>query len=424
MNRLTGTLMLLVAMGFAPLAVAQVTPLVEAVLEPEEVAVGESATFRVTVLVPTWFTGPPEYPSFELPNAIVRLPADSSYPTNERVDGETWSGIVREYQVTPMVGARFRFEDRKMVVRFPDPDTNEPVETEVTVPAVELLSTVPPGAENLQPYIGGKSMVLEQTIEGELEGLEAGDAVVVRYTATLDGMPSNFLPPLAPEISVPGLRSYADEPVFSDEEVASRSERVTYLFEGGGDFEIPGLVIDWWNLEQGKVESAITDAIVISVAGEPATDATTSAEDEVREWQWRRLIWPLFLLALLVAAGIRYAPRWLAHRQARRIAYEASEGYAYQQVCELITKNDPAEVHASLMRWQRKAIPRMSMQRFADAYGNSEFSELLGRLGASLYAGRPGAPNLSELGKQFSDARSRWLQVDQADDPVLPPLNP
>ena len=34
------------------------------------------------------------------------------------------------------------------------------------------------------------------TVEGDLETLEAGDALVVRYTAKLDGMPAVFLPEL------------------------------------------------------------------------------------------------------------------------------------------------------------------------------------------------------------------------------------
>jgi len=59
-------------------ALAQGQPIVRAEVTPETVNVGESAELTITVLVPTWFTRPSTYPSFELANAITRLPADSS----------------------------------------------------------------------------------------------------------------------------------------------------------------------------------------------------------------------------------------------------------------------------------------------------------------------------------------------------------
>jgi len=46
------------------------TPIVRVDLDPDTVAVGQSARMRVTVLVPTWFPQPPVYPDFELANAI------------------------------------------------------------------------------------------------------------------------------------------------------------------------------------------------------------------------------------------------------------------------------------------------------------------------------------------------------------------
>ena len=64
-------------------------PKVRIEIEPETVSVGQSARLRVTVLVPTWFTAPPVYPTFEKVNAITRLPPDSSFPTSERVGGES-----------------------------------------------------------------------------------------------------------------------------------------------------------------------------------------------------------------------------------------------------------------------------------------------------------------------------------------------
>ena len=60
------------------LAQDQPDPIIRVSLEPEAVNVGEAAELRITVLGPTWFPEPPEFPSFEVPNALVRLPPNSS----------------------------------------------------------------------------------------------------------------------------------------------------------------------------------------------------------------------------------------------------------------------------------------------------------------------------------------------------------
>ena len=50
---------------------AATEPVVRVAVMPDTVRVGEAAELQVTVLVPTWFTKPPVYPSFELANAIT-----------------------------------------------------------------------------------------------------------------------------------------------------------------------------------------------------------------------------------------------------------------------------------------------------------------------------------------------------------------
>ena len=77
-------------LGYASVAIAQDTPVVRVDVTPKEISVGEPIRLRVTVLGPTWFPQPPVFPSFEITNAIVRLPPDSSRGISERVGQEIW----------------------------------------------------------------------------------------------------------------------------------------------------------------------------------------------------------------------------------------------------------------------------------------------------------------------------------------------
>jgi len=168
--------LLLLASGGS--AVAQ-DPIVRLSVTPEDVAVGESAQMQVTVLVPTWFSEPPVYPSFELANSIVRLPPDSSYPTSERVGRETWSGIVRNYRVYPLISGRFRLGGQGVRVSYANPGS-APIAVDVPLPEATLSATVPQGAEELDPYLAGRSLMLTRDVEGDLDDLEAAGELPMR----------------------------------------------------------------------------------------------------------------------------------------------------------------------------------------------------------------------------------------------------
>lgn len=176
----------ILALALSGAAWGQTQPVVRAKVTPESVVVGEAAELTITVLVPTWFTRPPVYPSFELANAMTRLPADSSYPIRERVGNESWSGIVRTYEINPMLGATYRLAGQTINVTFANPGS-DPVSVEAEVPEIVLRGAVPQGAESLDPYIAGRDLSLSLEVEGELDELEAGDAIVLTYRAELDG---------------------------------------------------------------------------------------------------------------------------------------------------------------------------------------------------------------------------------------------
>ena len=191
-----GLLALLCGLGVIAPASAQQVPIVRMEIEPEVVSVGEPVELRITVLAPTWFPKPPVYPSFELANVMTRVSPDGSYPISERVGAESWSGILRSYEIYPLIGATYRFDAKTVTVTWADPNTRSPLTKEVGLPAVEFRAAVPSGAELLDPYLAGRAFTITREIEGEVDGLSVGDALVVHYTAELAGLAAVFLPPM------------------------------------------------------------------------------------------------------------------------------------------------------------------------------------------------------------------------------------
>ena len=139
---------------FSAIAAAEEGPIVRAEVTPTTVAVGETIELRVSVLVPTWFTRPPIYPNIELANAITRLPDDSSFSMRERVGNDSWSGIVRSYEILPLFGANYRLSGQSMSISYANPGS-DPITVDVDVPEVSFQGSVPAGGPP-RPSAGGR----------------------------------------------------------------------------------------------------------------------------------------------------------------------------------------------------------------------------------------------------------------------------
>ena len=405
-------------------AMADNTPIVEVEITPAQVMVGESIQLRVTVLGPTWFPQPPEYPSFEITNAVVRLPPDSSRPTRQRVGSETWTGIVRNYEVIPLIGARYQLGDQEIQITYANPENvSARLSATVKLPPIEFAAVVPQGAESLNPYIAGRELSLVREFEGDASSFEAGDALVVRYTAKLDGLPSMFLPDLMPAIEMPGVSVYADRPEFSDDELASRSEKLTFVFEAGGDFEIPGASLDWWNSETSSIETASVPSMTVSVVGPPLAIATTS-DEAVEPNRWRQA--GLVLLATLAFLVLRRLLTGLSLRKHEREQIRlASEAYAFEQLHDAIRSEDLHLTYERLLAWLDRLDGSADALGFAGRFGDTNLQNLVTQLSSTLYSNSDDNLDVRQLAKPLNKARSRFLdEARQQAHTMLPNLNP
>jgi len=402
-------------------ALGQVQPVVRVEVTPETVIVGESAQVTITVLVPTWFTRPPVYPAFELANAMTRLPPDSSYPIRERVGNESWSGIVRSYEVYPLLGASYRISEQAITVTYAHPGSS-PVTVDVDVPDIQFRGQVPTGAEQLNPYLAGRRLTLSRDIDGDLSELEAGDALVIRYMAELDGLPAIFLPPLAPDLKFDGVSVYADAPKVEDDAVARRSEKLTLVFDAGGEFSVPDIELSFWNTESESVESVTAEGFSISVAGLPVEPPVTDAVTDRR--------WPQILALLLTALAMllvlcRWAPTGARYYRDAAERRRQTERHAFTQLEKAIASRRPEPVYHALLAWLERLQPGMNARSFARAYGDASLLAAIDALSAGIYKDAAEGIDMGSLRTGLATARKLFLQQrSPRGRPSLPPLNP
>ena len=405
---------------------AEDTPIVRVVVEPGVVQVGETVNVQIMVLSPTWFPKPPAFPSFELPNLITRLPPDSSYPISERVNGKTWSGIVRNYQMFPLLGATFILAGEVIGVTYADLETSRPVRATVVVPTIEFSAVVPPGAASLNPYIAGKNFTLTREIEGDPAKLEVGDALILRYIAELEGMPAIFLPPITKQLeqrlkNADGVSVYPNEPKIEEEQTATRTEVITLVFEKGGNFVVPELWFDWWNSSSRAVERVSVPELRLSVRG--PSPSSTITEPALTAIPWRLLFGiGMALLAGTVlwrsGAGLR---AWLARQRAER---RLSESYAYKFLIKEITNKDINQTHQWLSVWVNRLSPDVDVYQFVSLYGDDGLAKQIERLGREIYGEDSALVDWRVLESGIGASRSEFRRNTAVKPIVLPPLNP
>ena len=423
---MTRWLLLLVLLAGPALAQEPVgnQPFVDVSVSAESVAVGEELRLQIVVLAPTWFPKAPVFPSFELANTITRLPPDASRSTSRRIGRDNWSGVQRNYAIYPLIGARFQLDGLSVKVTYADPDNSfQPVTVEVPIPPIEFSATVPAGAEGLDPYVAGTNFSIEREIDGETDNLETGDALVVRYIAELEGLPAMFIPQLVAIENVPGVSVYPESPRVEEGDVARRTEKLTYVFANGGEYTAPAISIDWWNTSTGAVETATIDALTVSVTGE-ALEAVEE-EPEATQIPWREILRLMVILGLVYWVARRYGPgirRWLAHREAQRLA---SESHSFDKLSRALSSGDARAVPPALATWLNRLAPGMDARGFARAWGGDLLINELEALSGSLYDGSESRPDFGRLKQGLETARKRYLDQSRAGgEAVLPPLNP
>lgn len=405
-------------------SLAQDSPIARIEVEPLEIAVGEPVIVRITALCPTFLPKPPGFPTAELANAVTRLPPRSGTSISERVDGETWSGVQRRYEIYPLMGATYRLGDQSVAVTCAEPGTIKGTTVDLPLEEIIFKAVVPAGAESVVPYVAGSSLELEQSVEGETDSLEAGDAVVVSYVAELDGLPAIFLPPLVEIEETPGVSVYPDQPVVEDSQPALRTERYTFVFEAGGDFVIPGATLDWWNRDAGRIETSAVEPMTVSVVGDPLP-VPEEEPPPAEPIDWRGVAIGVVLLYLVWKLASRLAPRLQAAWSASRRRRLESEEHAFGRLERVLLGRDRRQAQAALVVWLERIAPGFTLGEFAERYGDDRLRRELQEMSQTLYRDSSHDIPMKRLLIPLTKARRRVKSERQRNaEPALPPLNP
>lgn len=406
-----------------PAAAAAAEPRVRASLEePGPFVPGQQIHIDVEVLVPDFFTSPPQFPLFDVPDAVVTLPDERAQNLVETVDGVQYSGIRRRYAVVPEVPGSFTTPAATVTFRYSV--DGKATEGSVAVPPLNFV--VQNGTANASMTFAARNLTVAESFDRDTSKLQSGDAVVRTVTLSAEDTQAMMMPPIAFG-DVSGLRAYRKPPVIRDgithgsRLVSTRIETVTYTADANGVFLLPPVSYAWFDLDGHHQEVAVLPATTLIFGTESPTSGggmTVSPEDGPHlsvVLHWKLVVAGVVVVLFLLQIVFRHLPR------SRLRALEPREE-ALQALMSAARGSDLMAIYSALAALAA-ADGFWSVGAWIAAVGSSELSAQVRNLEQELF-GKPTGPtfdvqrlrNALRAGSLPSKSHSRRS--------ALPKLNP
>jgi hypothetical protein len=406
------------------------------------IIVGQTVRVNVTVLVPNYFTGEPEFPQLNIDNAIVVLPEERPANSNESINGESYAGITKAYLIYPQQPGSYKLPHAEIVVQYA---VQPPKSAEVRLPLPELSfeATIPLQAAGLDYFLPTASLTITQKFDKPMKDLKVGDTFTRTVIITAAKLRAMMIPPTKFE-AADGIVVYPKQPAVDDIKTKQdefvqgrRVDIATYLIRKEGSYTLPGIQIKWWDLAAHKIRTATLPAIHSTAAPNPAYSPELPPEPEpvVAPVQPKANPMKRYLrlaeiagvvlvsLAILTWAWFRFGARLFSEWIESRRAYKNSEAALFAKLRKASRAGKAEDAYTSLLGWLRRFQPGVALGQFLANSADAELTQEVEALASQLYGSETSAWSGQRMDRALERVRFRRhyeLQARQA----LPPLNP
>lgn len=415
--------LLLVLLCHFPLAAAAAEPFATATIDAaDKIVSGQQVHVTVDVYAPDFFTLPPQFPLFEVPNALVTLPEERAQNLSKTIDGIQYSGIRRRYAVVPEIAGSYALPTIRIEFAYSIDGKATPGHAE-TAPVTFT-------AEGAAAF-AARHLTIEQTFDRDPKTLKTGDALVRTITITAEDTQAMMMPPLQAQTS-PSLTQYAKTPDIQDDvpigrgSGSRRTQAFVYTAAAEGSFDIPTIAYPWFDLDAKQEEQASLPAIEVLVAAAPpkAGIAPSPLQETKTPFEHRQRL-TLGVVAILAAASAIWVARGLPHATASwfavvRLQIRQSRRYRLRQLRRIILSASLPQVHAGLHQWARAEGFR-TLHAWA-ATGDPALPVEIGKLESALFSGKTGTFDRRHTARLVTTAGGRAKTRNRRS--ALPELNP
>jgi hypothetical protein len=274
---------------------------------------GQRVELILETITDTWFAGGTRISIPEVPGLVILQTEQFANNASERRGGKSW--VIQRWtlDVFPQRAGDFTIDGVTLRLQINAGEDGN-IAGEVTSPPQHFSVTIPESLAEVKEWVAAPEFSVSQSFDHSLKGLAVGDAFEheVRFEA------ADVLAMMLPGYEAtqqPGLAAYPSPPTLDNssnrgQNLASRTERTSYVVEQPGSYLLPARDYYWWNTQNGKLELVSLPETRIEISGAAVADEPTATPLAISARQWLLLG---IGLALLLGAGL------LATRLLRRL---------------------------------------------------------------------------------------------------------
>ena len=397
--------------------------------EQGQIVPGQQIHVLVDVFAPDFFTSPPQFSLFDLPDALVTIPNERSQNMVRTIDGVEYAGIRQTYSVVPVKPGTFTLPPITIDLGYSV--DGKPTKGVAVTPGLSFdVSAGPAGVGGIA--FAAKGLTLEQSFDRDPSSLKKGDALVRTIVVFAEDTQAMLIPALAIG-AADGLKQYVKPPEITDDvqidrvHGSRRTEAVVYTTDMPGSFSIPAIEYSWFDVDAGSPQKALLPAIKVTVS--PATEATDRIAPELRQKAGdtnRRSLLPAFVLiglALLVAAI------WVFRKTIGRLLTRPLEWFRMRgtsrhsrlrRLRTIIRVGKDAAIYSALQEWSR-SLGHRSLTEWLEAERSPRLQAQVEILQRRLFRSRDMQLDRGAFADLVGKDPTKAAPVSK---PKLPDLNP
>lgn len=385
-------------------------------LEPAgNIVVGQEVKLVIEISTRRWFAGGTRIHHPEVHNLVVLQRDQFATNLSRQENGQTW--VIQQWnlELYPQREGAYQVPTIQLELAV-NHATAGIVRGSLQTAVFEFSATVPTLLRETDRWLATPLFEVNQSFDRELHQLQPGDAFTRTISLRATQVIAMMLPVPVPH-RLPGLSAYPANPELQDrsnrgQATAERIEKITYVVEQAGQYQLPAQEFYWWDTSGRQVQIASLIAVDID-AGIAATVVDGSAGIIDINIQ---LYWLLFPLALLLVLAV--GKRW---RQAPGLS---NGGALLRAANRALRQGDTGKALQLLYAWLNNQHSAPDWLSLRDS--SSDSAALAGQVDAMLAAayGRQQQVNEREdlRGLQRKATSTGWRRF--LPDPVSLQLNP
>ena len=288
----------------------------------------------------------------EVKGAFLMQTDTTTVKLTDNIDGQDWQSVRYPLALYPQKAGQLKVPPINVRFTTSAGFGSEEKAFDFQTEPLELTIKLPPGAKPGDLVVTTTTFELEHDWQPATAVTKTGDAVTLNVTRKARNIAAMLLPPL-PVFRVEGLASYPQTPEVTDKTdrgdlTGVRIDRITWVVEKPGIYEIPGIRFQWWDPDRRELKQQLIPGLSLDIP--PSTEKQAVAKPDDDDRRNAGFLWPILLLIL---TGLLAGILWLRFGRKTVEQLINDEKSAFAELQKACKSNHASQAHSAIHTWIR-----------------------------------------------------------------------